>query len=283
MKLTSDERDILGGAAGEAAQWALRYQVRVGEFFDAARMVAVTSAHVAADMALLGDAGLDLVERLAAQGARVRVPAVTDPRSVDFDRYREFGQPEAYVAKERRLRDALVAMGMLACNTCINYQTVFPPRYGEHLAWGDTGSVTFANAVAGARSNFEGGPAAIAGALTGRVPEYGYHLAERRRATYTVEVTAPLRESSDWGALGAFLGRRVTGYWQVPAISGVETQPTVDELKHLAASLASFGSSPMFHGVGITPEARTLADALGGTTPHTRLAFGERELRETYA
>ncbi len=33
------------------------------------------------------------------------------------------------------------------------------PRFGEHLAWGDTGTVIFANAVAGARSNFEGGPA----------------------------------------------------------------------------------------------------------------------------
>ena len=32
MSLTGEERDILAGAAGEAVQWALRYQTRVGEF-----------------------------------------------------------------------------------------------------------------------------------------------------------------------------------------------------------------------------------------------------------
>ena len=39
-------------------------------------------------------------------------------------------------------------------------------------------SVIYANSVLGARSNFEGGPSALAAALTGRTPRYGYHLDE---------------------------------------------------------------------------------------------------------
>jgi predicted aconitase len=42
-------------------------------------------------------------------------------------------------------------------DTCINYQTIMPPVYGEHVAYGDTGVVIYSNSVCGARSNFVGG------------------------------------------------------------------------------------------------------------------------------
>ena len=53
---------------------------------------------------------------------------------------------------------------MLMTDTCINYQTIMPPVRGEHLAMGDTGVVIYSNSVFGARSNFEGGPSALAAA-----------------------------------------------------------------------------------------------------------------------
>jgi hypothetical protein len=34
-------------------------------------------------------------------------------------------------------------------NTCINYQSVFPPVRGEHLAMGDTGVAAYCNSVIG--------------------------------------------------------------------------------------------------------------------------------------
>ena len=92
------------------------------------------------------------------------------------------------------------------CDTCINYQTVDNPVYGEHLAWGDTGTVIYANSVAGARSNFEAGPAAVAASITGRVPRYGVSSAEHRRATVRVEVRDRPSQRSDWGALGCLIG-----------------------------------------------------------------------------
>jgi predicted aconitase len=148
---------------------------------------------------------------------------------------------------------------------------------------GDTGSVAFANSVVGARLNFEGGPAAVAAALTGRVPEYGYHLTDQRRGTLRVEVRDRLRESADWGALGCWIGRQVTDYWQVPVIAGDGLAPTVDDLKHLGASLASYGSFPMFHLVGVTPEARTLDEATHGRAPARTLVLEPGAIDEVYA
>ena len=158
-------------------------------------------------------------------------------------------------------------MGARRCDTCINYQTVDSPLYGEHLAWGDTGTVIYANSVAGARSNFEAGPAAMAAAITGRVPRYGLHLSEHRRATVRVEVRDRPAQRSDWGALGCLIGRRVNDYWKVPALVGSGLRPSADDLKHLGAAMASYGSVGMFHLVGVTPEARTEAEAFGGMEP----------------
>ena len=151
----------MAGEMGQAAGEALAKQMKVGAFFRAADFVPVRTVHVMADIEALVDPGLRFLEETAAGGGRFRVPVTTNPRSVDFSLWREVGQEEEEMIKERRIVDALTSMGALPCNTCINYQTVDPPRFGEHLGWGDTGTVIFANSVAGARSNFEAGPAAV--------------------------------------------------------------------------------------------------------------------------
>jgi predicted aconitase len=114
--------------------------------------------------------------------------------------------------------------------------------------------------VLGARSNFEGGPSALAAGLTGRTPRYGYHLPEKRRATLVLRVDGAPCELNDWGALGGIVGRLAGDYWQVPALLGIDRVPTSDELKHFGAALASYGSVALFHMVGITPEAERLED-----------------------
>jgi hypothetical protein len=151
-------------------------------------------------------------------------------------------------------------MGILMTDTCINYQTIMPAVRDEHMAYGDTGVVIYANSVLGARSNFEGGPSALAAGLTGRTPRYGYHLERHRRASLLIEVTQTPAELTDWGALGGIVGRLAGDYWQVPALLGIDRVPTSDEMKHFGAALASYGSVALFHMVGITPEARTLAE-----------------------
>jgi predicted aconitase len=282
MRLTAEEEAILAGRRGEPARRALQMQVATGEFFGAERMVPVTSAHLTGDPESMGDAGLAFVEDLVRQGARFVVPTTTNSCNVDFALYRELGQPEEVAQKERRLRELITAMGGMLLTSCTNYQALAPPRFGEHLAWGDTGTVIYANAVCGARSNFEGGPASYAAALTGRVPAYGMHLPECRRGTHLVEVRDQPRGVSDWGALGVFVGRRLTNYWLVPVFTGLEAEPDSDCLKQLGATLASYGSLAMFHIVGVTPEARSPEEAFGGKTPRGKIVVEPGELDRTY-
>jgi predicted aconitase len=282
MRLNDDERAMLAGERGEAMRRAIDLQIRVGDFFGAADFVPIDSAHMMAEIESMGEPCLAWVEELADLGGRAVVPTTSNPRSVDVTLWEALGQEEQQVRLELRLTQALRRLGILTLDTCINYQTVSPPRFGEHLAWGDTGTVIFANAVAGARSNFEGGPVALAAALTGRTARYGYHLPEQRLGTALIEVRDQPTCTSDWGALGCWIGRQVSDYWQVPVITGVEVEPTIDQLKQLGACLASYGSLAMFHLVGVTPEARTVAEAFGGRQPAHRLTLGAGDLRRVY-
>jgi predicted aconitase len=267
MRVTDEEQAILAGEHGAARQWAIRHQIAVGDFFDAPDFVPVVQAHIMADTESLGESGVAWLEGLAALPAadrRVRIATITDPRGLDFASYKRLKQTDAMAGLEARAIAAFEALGVLMTNTCINYQTVLPPVRGEHLAMGDTGVVIYSNSVQGARSNFEGGPSALAAGLTGRTPRYGYHLDAHRGGTLHFDVKHRPRDLADWGALGGIIGRVANSYWEVPVISGIDVVPNSDELKHFGAALASFGSVALFHMPGVTPEAPALADAFRG-------------------
>ena len=285
MKLDREEQAMLDGRHGPARREALRQQMEVGRVFDAEDFVEVAHAHLMADTESLGESGVEWLEaiaRLPEAERRVRVPTVTDPRGIDFCTYRQLRQEERMAVLERRAIAALESMGILMTDTCINYQSVLPPVRGEHLAYGDTGSTIYANSVLGARSNFEGGPAALCAALTGRVPRYGCHLDEHRRGTQLFEVRHRPRTWSDWGALGAVIGKRTGDYWSVPVLAGIDGSPNSDELKHFGAALASYGSVPLFHMAGVTPEAPDVANAFDGTPPEP-VPIGEEDVDAFYA
>jgi predicted aconitase len=284
MQLNSFETALLDGEHGEPRRRALMQQIEVGRFFDAEDFVEISQVHVMADTESLGEAGVEFLESQAGFAdveRRVVVPTVTDPRGIDFCTYRQLRQQDIWAQRERRTIDALRAMGVLTTDTCINYQTISPPVFGEHLAFGDTGSVIYANSVAGARSNFEGGPSALAAALTGRTPRYGYHLDQHRRATHRFLVNDRPHTLSDWGALGGIIGRRTGSYWTVPVIEGIDEAPRSDELKHFGAALASYGSVALFHMVGVTPEAPNVDAVMDA--PLAPQSIGRSDLDAFYA
>ncbi|MDH5353539.1 MAG: aconitase X catalytic domain-containing protein [Gammaproteobacteria bacterium] len=261
MKLNKEEQSMLNGEMGEPRRWAIEHMMRVGQFFDAPDFVEVTQAHIMADTESLGEAGVAFLEKMAAAplvDRLVRIPMITDPRGIDFCHYRRLKQTDAMASLEQRAIDAFESLGIVMTNTCINYQTIMPPVRGEHLAFGDTGVVIYCNSVLGAHSNFEGGPSALAAGLTGRTPRYGLHLDQNRRASKVFNVKWQPHSLSDWGALGGIIGARTGSYWDVPVIDGIESRAGSDELKHFGAAMASYGSVPLFHLVGITPEAPTL-------------------------
>lgn len=270
MRLNDQEKAMLAGEMGEARKIALEQQVAVGRFFDAEDMVEVAQAHIMADTESLGEAGVQFMERLAAlpeAERRVRVPTITDPRGADFKAYKRINHAIEYVELERRAVAAFRALGILMTDTCINYQTVMAPVRGEHLAYGDTGVVIYSNSVLGARTNYEGGPSALAAGLTGRTPRYGFHLDARRRGRKRFVLETEPKDWAEWGAIGGLVGRRMESYWDVPVIEGVTKAPTSDDMKHLGAAMASYGSTAMFHIVGVTPEAPDTKAVFDGKVP----------------
>jgi len=276
VQLTPEEQVILGGGRGEAARRALEYQVEVGKFWGAKRFVPVTNVHMMGDIEVMGDGGLEYLNAEAARGARCVVSTTTNARCMDFAHCERMGQDAGEAAKEKQLIAALRRMDVVTTDTCINYQTVYQPHLGEHVAWGDTGTVIYANSVFGARSNFEAGPAALAAALTGRTPEYGFHLDEHRKGTFAVELNARLDDLADWGAVGKLVGESHQNYYAVPVFHGYHRIPMADELKHLGAALASYGSMGMFHFIGVTPEAPDLKDL-----PSERLSIEDADIERT--
>ena len=285
FKLTKYETEMLEGKHGYPRQWAIQQLLQVGRFFGATDFVPVSQAHIMCDTESLGPAGIEHLEHLASHDKSERtvsIPAVTDPRGMDFGVYKRFKQSEEFAMRERRATKALEALGILMTDTCINYQTVSPPVFGEHVAFGDTGSVIYANSVFGARSNFEGGPAGLSAALTGRVPRYGYHLESERSATHWFEVQFRPKTLSDWGALGAVIGKKTGNYWCTPLLEGDFGGVTSDELKHFGAALASFGSVPLYHMVGVTPEALDHGQSTGHLIFEDSPKIGPADLREIY-
>src|SRR5450759_1076569 len=286
MHLNDEEQDILAGKSGPVPQQALRHQIIVGEFFGANDFVPVTQAHIMADTESLGEAGVRWLERLAAatEGQRrVRVPTITDPRGTDFAKAAFLGHTAIMLDLERRAIAAFVELGVLMTDTCINYQTIQAPTRNEHCAFGDTGVVIYSNSVCGARSNFEGGPSALAAGLTGRTPRYGFHLPEQRRGTLHIRTDFTPASLNEWGALGGVIGRIAGNYWAVPVIEGIEGAPRSDQMKHFGAAMASFGSSALFQLVGHTPEAGELADvAPAGLPSHPVTKSDIQAFQESY-
>ena len=280
MNLNDEEQDILAGKCGPVARLALQHQLKVGEFFGAEDFVPVTQAHIMADTESLGEEGVRWVESLA--GASVRVPTIMDPRGTDFAKASVLKHSSKILDLERRCIEAFKRLGIFMTDTCINYQTIQAPAPGESVAFGDTGVVIYCNSVCGARSNFEGGPSAVAAGLTGRTPRYGFHLDATRKATVRVRVEWTPVTLNDWGALGGLIGRLAGNYWAVPHVEGLSAVPGSDQLKHFGAAMASFGSVALYHLVGVTPEAPTFEAAVGPNRTLETFTYGKAEQRRTY-
>jgi hypothetical protein len=264
MLLNEAERAIRDGSRGEATRLSLEQQIVVGDFFGAERFVEVSNVHMMGDYEVMGNAGCDYLKSLLAQGARVCVPTTRNAQCIEYDYAQRLCQSPDLIEGEKGVRQLLTKLGILLVDTCIGYHSIYTPRLHEHVAWGDTGTVAYANSVLGACTNYESGPAAIAAAITGRTPAYGFHLDECRRANARCIIEAELRDIADWGAVGAVVGERVRGYWNVPLLEIRNGNPSPNDLKHLGASLASYGSLAMYHILGITPEAPSFESANGG-------------------
>ncbi len=247
---------MLIGELGYAAQKAMEILVALGKIYDAERLVPITSAHVSGvSYANVGEDGLGFLEELASDG-KVLVKTTLNPAGMDLERWSTMNIDKEFVENQLRVIDVYSRMGIEITCTCTPYFVGNEPRMGDHIAWGESSAVVYANSVIGARTNRESGISALAAAITGRTPLYGLHFEENRRPTVEVRVQQP-KGDFEFACLGIIVGRIVGD--GIPLFKGIlHAEP--DELKALGAALASVGGVPMFHVEGITPEAERSAD-----------------------
>jgi predicted aconitase len=263
MFLTKEEECLLRGEEGFAVKKSMEILVALGNIYGAKKLIEVGSVQVAGvSYHNLGDAGLEFLKELAKDG-KVKVLTTLNPAGMDLKDWKKLGIDEDFARKQNLVIDAFEKMGIIISCTCAPYLIGNLPTYGEHIAWSESSAVTFANSIIGARTNREGGPSALAAAFIGKTPCYGLHLDENRAPNTHVDVTAGLLKISDWGALGYCIGKKVEN--GIPYITGIENA-TLDELKSFCASVVTYGSKPMFHMKGITPESEKYKAPKGAIT-----------------
>ena len=272
---------MLAGEHGPACALAMRMVVAVANGMRAPRLLDITGAHVDGCI-YYGRVCLDWALAFRRLGGRVRVPTTLNVGLLDLLHPGLTDVPEETARPARELMETYVELGARPTFTCAPYQLAGSrPGFGEHVAWAESNAIVFANSVLGARTNRYGDFCDIACAVTGRAPAAGLHLTEHRRARVVLDVSAlsdaVLASDVLYPVLGLLLGRMAGD--RVAVIDGLPPGLHEDRLKAIGASAASAGAVAMFHAVGSTPEAATLADALHGEPPEAVIEITARDLR----
>lgn len=281
MRLAKEEEKMLDGQYGDVVQKSMELLVALGDAYDAERMVPIGSVHlVGPSPTSAGKGGMAFIKDIAKKGGKFVVPTTTNPACLEPWLWKEMGFSAELYKEQVAMSEAIAEMGGLICNTCTPYLIGNTPRLREHVVWGESSAVLYANSVLGARTNREGGPAAIAAAITGRTPAHGYHLDENRYGTLQIVNTANLKCETDYSTFGYFAGKIAQD--RVPVVVGIPLSISLDEIKCLGTPFSVSGSVSLYHVVGVTPEALTEEAAVN----HKRISssdtfhFGPKELKE---
>ena len=252
MFLTKKEEQMCDGEFGETIRKSMDILVALGDIYGAPELVDITSAQVSGvSYKTIGEAGLEYLEDLAKDGSgKATINASLNPPGTDLDNWKELGFPEEFAIKQNQIVDAYANLGISKTCTCTPYLVGNVPRFGDHVSWSESSAVAYVNSVIGARTNREGGPAALAAAIVGKTPLYGFHLDHKRKANLVVNVSDEL-SGADFGALGYIIGKVVGS--GVPYFK-LQNTPDNNDLKTLGAALASSGSVALYHMENVTPE-----------------------------
>lgn len=253
MELDKYDQALLDGEYGESRQKMMEILFALGKIYDAERFIPVKSVQVSgASFKTIGDAGL---EWLASIDAKAVVPAFLNPIGMPRKGWEGLGIPESFAEKQLLVNAAYTRLGIRTTCTCTPYYFNIVER-GDHLAWSESSAVSYANSVLGARTNREGGPSALAAALTGKTPEYGLHIVKNRLPQIEFRLEDPTVTkswtSAEYGALGVVAGA-VAGN-RIPLFRDI--RPNRDMLKSLGAAMAASGAVALYHVNEITPETR---------------------------
>ncbi|MEX0428868.1 aconitase X [Nocardioides sp. DS6] len=283
LQLTDEERAMADGSDGEAVAAAMDLLVRYGEILGAERLVETDNVCGATifgprhsrvlgtsdPVALFSEFALNADHPVDVPPVRAHSCQLIGPR--DRELWELQGLSEETNKEITVSEDYLASRGVSILSTCTPYQVGNVPARGEHCAWMESSAVPYINSVLGARTNTEGRESAAAAMLTGRIPYAGLHLPENRLATHLVRLDVPVESVFDWSVLGYFLGWHLRD--EIPVIEGIAGPVDPVAIKQFGAAANSSGDVELYHIPGVTAEAASVEQALGGREPVDELRF----------
>lgn len=262
LMLDSGERAILAGDSGKAMQLAMGLVVKAAGIMAAPHLIPIGFAHIDACF-YTGQAHVDFVRFLLANGARLSVPTWTNNGVVSLadPSLRPQADDPEFVSGARLVMELYAQLGCKPTWTCAPYQLAGGPKFGDHIAVGESNAVAYYNSALGARSNKYGDYLDVACALTGKVPFAGLHTDAGRRAQLHFACEGLPDAWRGEGIFAHLLGHhigRISGQ-RIPVITGLPASTTKDAMKAISSAAAASGGVELWHGVGVTPEAPDLA------------------------
>jgi predicted aconitase len=248
---------------GRAYALAMQLVEQAASIMRAQRLVPISFAHIDACF-YTGQSHIDFVKFLLGNDATLAVPTWTNNSvaSVDDATFRPEAIDPQMVGGAHELMRLYSRLGCKPTWTCAPYQLPGGPKFGDHIAVGESNAVAYYNSALGARTNKYGSYLDVACAITGLAPFAGLHTDEGRKAEIHFACDALLeswkREDIFFHLLGYIAGRRAGR--RIPAITGIASA-SPDNLKALCTAGAASGGVELLHVVGVTPEAPSLEAA----------------------
>ena len=246
---------------GKAHQLAMQLVEQAATILRAPRLIPISFAHIDACF-YTGQSHVDFVRFLLEHDAKLSIPTWTNNSvaSPEDQNLRPVRSDPEMVRGAHELMKLYVSLGCKPTWTCAPYQLEGGPKFGDHIAVGESNAVAFYNSVVGARTNKYGDYLEVACAITGLAPFAGLHTDEGRKADIHFScATIPWewkRQDIFFHLLGHHIGRKAGR--RIPVISALPKETTKDQLKALCAASAASGGVELLHVVGVTPEAPAL-------------------------
>lgn len=275
MFLNEEEKYIIDGNMNKGESTCLRILYEIGRAFQAEKMVVVNRAHISLSNQ---EGDLWFASKIAEEGAKCKVFATVNP-AFDLEYFKEFCRfNDQDVKMLEKTKKVYKKLGVVPTYQCTPYLEKNVPKIGEVVSSAASSSSCFMNSVYGARTNRESAQSALCSAITGKTPLYGLLLEKNRKGNIMVNVKAEMKSEYDFQLLGYCLPRRIE--YGIPVFTGIEEEPTMECYMNLCTQLNVHGVVPMFHMIGITPEASTIKEAFGGQKPIQEVSVTQKDLDE---
>lgn len=291
LKLTDFEKGILVGSDGKLKQKAMEKIVEYANILGAEELCEVTKAHLFCGAhGYLEAVKSDDIEEVISQMhlcsseklsfEKMACFCQSDCGPMDPINFAKMGCIEKEGELNREYLDYYLDAGINLVGSCVPYLTGFIPLMGEHYVSSESHAILVLNSIFGACGNADGLEIGFWSAICGRIPKWGNHIMSNRKGTHVFNINCKAETNMDWDLMGYTIGRKLPAH-AVPILNGNFNRPDIDKLKYCYAAMATTSGPEMCHIVGITPEARTLEEALGGVEPNEVIEIGEKDIEES--